>query len=253
MLELKDIDVVFNNNINGNIITSVLQKLNLSVAEGEFVVIVGNNGCGKSTLFNTIAGHIQPKNGHIYIDQMDVTQQTPAQRSSDVALVMQEPGVGTIANMTIEENLSLAYLRGQKRTLRMHNTIKRRQIFKEYLAMLNMNLENKLDQLVGTLSGGQRQALSLIMAIIADYKILLLDEITAALDPKTSDIVMELAAKLVHEQKRTAILITHNMHYALTYGDKTLLMTRDNEFKEYKSEQRQNLTPGELAAAISVV
>lgn len=250
MLELKNIDVAFQNNANTT--HKVLQNLNLSVAEGEFIIIVGNNGCGKSTLFNTISGHVQANSGQIIINNQDVTLQKHAQRSADVALVMQEPGVGTIANMTIEENLSIALMRGKSRKLRLHKTLSRRQMFKEYLAMLDMNLESKLDQLVGTLSGGQRQALSLIMAIIADYKILLLDEITAALDPKTADMVMELAARLVSEQKRTAILITHNMHYALNYGDRTLLMTRDNQFQEYDIIQRKKTTPGELAAAISV-
>lgn len=231
--------------------TKVLQNLNLYVANGEFVIIIGNNGCGKSTMLNTIAGHVRPETGELLIEDKNITKQSVTQRAALIAHVMQEPGMGTIANMTIEENLNLAYMRGQRRSLRLHNTSKRRVLFQEYLKMLDMDLEQRFDQLVGTLSGGQRQALSLIMAIIADYKILLLDEITAALDPRTADNVMAIAAKLVKEQKRTAILITHNMQYALNYGDRTLLMTSGNQFIEYDSQAKQKLSPADLAAAIS--
>lgn len=249
MLKLNNIHVTLSN--TASMTTKVLQNLNLYVANGEFVIIIGNNGCGKSTMLNTIAGHVRPETGELLIAGKNITKQSATQRAALIAHVMQEPGMGTIANMTIEENLNLAYMRGQRRSLRLHNTSKRRVLFQEYLKMLDMDLEQRFDQLVGTLSGGQRQALSLIMAIIADYKILLLDEITAALDPRTADNVIAIAAKLVKEQKRTAILITHNMQYALNYGDRTLLMTSGNQFIEYDSQAKQKLSPADLAAAIS--
>ncbi|HSX20888.1 MAG TPA: ATP-binding cassette domain-containing protein [Gammaproteobacteria bacterium] len=251
MLKLSNINVTLSKGTPLH--AEILQNLNLQVGNGEFVIIIGSNGCGKSTMFNTIAGFIQPDSGAVIIDDSDVTDVKCARRAALVSLVMQDPRVGTMEHMTIEENLSMAYMRGKARGLCLHNTCERRNLFIEKLALLNMNLENKLDQLVGNLSGGQRQALSLIMAIIADYKILLLDEITAALDPSTADNVMAIAAKLVQEEKRTAIMITHNMHYALTYGNRTLLMNRGKIVREYDAATRSSLTPAMLAADIGEI
>jgi putative ABC transport system ATP-binding protein len=164
-----------------------------------------------------------------------------------VAEVMQDPKIGTMEDMTIEENMSFAYFRGKSRTLIPHNSIKRRSLFKEKLAMLEMKLENRMDELVGNLSGGQRQALALIMAILSDSKVLLLDEITAALDPKMAESVIKLAARIVKEEQRTTLMITHNMDHAIQYGDRTLLLAQGQIIKEYNSDEKKNITPLTLA------
>lgn len=249
MLDLKDINVTLSKDTP--LATHVLQNLQLSIQTGEFVCIVGNNGCGKSTLFNVIAGVIQPDSGKIVINQKDVTAQNSIQRVKDVALVMQDPRLGTIANMTVAENLNMALKRGSRRLLIAHNSQKRLQLFKDKLALLGMGLENKLGQIVGNLSGGQRQALSLIMATIADYKILLLDEITAALDPASCEQVMALAIRLVREEKRTALMITHNMQHALSCGTRTLLMRNGKIVRVFDMEARNNMNVTELALSIS--
>jgi len=250
MLKLTNILVTLNK--DSPLQRQVLSNLNLEIKHGEFVIIIGSNGCGKSTLFNTISGYIQPDSGQIFIDERQVAGHSQSEFSKDVAIVMQDPRVGTMENMTIEENLSFAYLRGSRRKLRFHNTPARRKFFKEKLALLEMNLENRLDDLVVHLSGGQRQALSLIMAIVANYKILLLDEITAALDPKTAENVISIAAKLVKIEKRTAIMITHNMHHALEYGHKTLIMAGGKIVQEYQIHDKLGLKPADLVGAIEL-
>lgn len=249
MLNLSNIQVTLGKGTP--LVKPVLQNLNLKVADSEFVIIIGNNGCGKSTLFNTISGYITPESGNIIVDRQDVTKQPQNKRAALVALVMQEPRIGTMEQMTIEENLSFAYMRGKNRSLKFHNTLARRNLFRDRLSTLQMGLENRLNDLVGNLSGGQRQALSLIMSIVADYKILLLDEITAALDPKTADSVMAITAKLVQEEKRTAIMTTHNMHYALDYGNRTLLMKQGSIYREYNMQSKKLLTPAALAVELS--
>lgn len=251
MLELKHVAVTLSKNTP--LATTVLKDLNLSIETGEFVIIVGGNGCGKSTLLNTIAGHVRPDMGKIIIDNQDVTEQACNSRLRDVSLVMQDPRLGTVATMTIFENLNLAYLRGRKPGLALHHTKSRRHMFQEKLQILNMGLENRMDHLVGLLSGGQRQALSLIMAIVADYKIILMDEITAALDPSMAENVMNIAAKIVSEEKRTALMITHNMQHALRYGTKTLLMQNGKILREYNYAARNDMSPVTLAAAIGGV
>lgn len=248
MLKLNNLCVTLNKNTH--LARPILKNLHLSIADGEFDVLIGATGCGKSTLINTIAGYIRPDQGQIIVANQDITYLPQTHRSSLIALVMQEPRLGTMENMTLEENLSFAYMRGKTRQLRLHNNLARRNLFKDRLAMLGMNLENRLDDLVGNLSGGQRQALSLIMAIITDYKILLLDEITAALDPNSADNIMAIAAKLIKEEKRTALMITHNMQHALRYGDRTLVMTNGQLLRTYDKQDRFNLTSSALAMAM---
>jgi putative ABC transport system ATP-binding protein len=244
MLQLCDLQVTINKNTAMQ--RNVLQGLSLNVAANEFITIIGNNGCGKSTLFNAIAGFITPDYGQIIIDKQDVISLNHRQRTQLTTIVMQDPRVGTMENMSIEENLSFAYLRGKSRNLQFHNTASRRQFFKTKLAILHMNLENRLDENVGNLSGGQRQALSLIMAIISDYKVLLLDEITAALDPKSAQSVVEIANRLVKASNKSAIMITHNMQHAIEYGNRTLLMSNGQFVKEYASLARLALSPVDL-------
>ena len=231
MLNMQNINVTFGRGTK--LERRIFDNLNLYVAPGEFVTIIGGNGAGKSTLFNVISGYIMPDRGSVMIDQEDVTNVSQIDRAALIAKVMQDPRIGTIENMSIEENMSFAYMRDKKRGLALYDSLERRKLFQQKLKMLGMGLENKLDELVCNLSGGQRQALSIIMAIIADFKILLLDEITAALDPKTAEAVMTLAAKIAREEKRTTIMITHNMQHAITYSDRILVLSNGKIAKEF--------------------
>lgn len=200
----------------------VLTNLNLTVEAGEFVVLVGGNGAGKSTLFNAISGAIPIESGQIMLDQTDITAWSSERRAGDIAKVLQDPRQATIANMTIEENLSFAFKRARSRGLSLYKNKHRRCFFQEKLALLNMGLENRLNELTGNLSGGQRQALSLIMALMGESKILLLDEITAALDPGMAEMMMALTTRIVAQENRTTIMITHNPAHMAGYGNRTL-------------------------------
>lgn len=227
MLNLQNINLTLNK--NSNIERQVLKNLNLSVACGEFVVIMGGNGAGKSSLFNVISGFIKPDSGNVVIDGNNVTYASQISRSAYIAKVMQDPRIGTMENMTIFENMSFALKRGQPRGLTPFTNSVRKTLFQEKLLMLDMGLENRLYELVRNLSGGERQALSLIMAVISDSKILLLDEITAALDPKIAENVIELVDKIVRLERRTCIMITHSMVEAIKY-ENHLVVLKDGNF-----------------------
>ena len=225
---------------------TILEDLSLEVQKGEFLVIIGGNGAGKSTVFNTISGFMKPEKGRILIDGVDVTKTSQQERAKLVSIVMQDPRVGTMENMTILENMSFSYKRGKGRGFSLFNNAGRRAFFKEKLSLLDMNLENRINEMVTNLSGGQRQALSLVMSIIAESKILLLDEITAALDPKIAEHVMVLADKLVREQNLTCVMITHNMEHAIRYGDRTIVL-KDGQFRrEYSQKEKAELTVFDL-------
>ncbi|PPE05365.1 Choline transport ATP-binding protein OpuBA [Holospora curviuscula] len=225
----------------------VLNGLNVQVKEGEFLVVVGSNGAGKSTLFNLISGAITPDSGKIYILGKDVTFSTPMERSRLVSMVVQDPKAGTIAQMTIFENMAFALKRGQKRGLKRFFTPYRWTLCKEKCSILGIGLEHRLKEFVGNLSGGQRQGLSLLMAIAQDSSILLLDEITAALDPINSDRIMELTAKIVTQYQRTCIMITHNMAQAIRYGDRVLVLKNGTFVKEYTAAEKSKLPPYDRA------
>lgn len=220
MLSLINIDVKVGHQTS--LERQVLKQLNLTVNQGEFIILIGGNGAGKSTLFQAIAGTVLPDAGQILLDNQDITQWPAEKRAGFIAKVLQDPRQATIAPMTIEENLSFAFKRGQPRGLHFHNTHQRREFFQERLLMLKMGLENRLDELVGHLSGGQRQALSLVMALLQNARILLLDEITAALDPQMADKIMELTTSLVKEEGQTTVMITHNPAHMQGYGHRTL-------------------------------
>lgn len=224
----------------------ILEDLSLEVKKGEFLVVIGGNGAGKSTVFNTISGFMKPEKGRILIDGVDVTKSSQKARAKLVSIVMQDPRMGTMENMSILENMAFSYKRGQNRGFRLFNSDKRRQFFQEKLSLLEMNLENRLHEMVSNLSGGQRQALSLVMSIMAESKVLLLDEITAALDPKIAEHVMALADKLVREQNLTCIMITHNMEHAIRYGDRTVLLKEGRFCKSYSREEKSKLTVFDL-------
>ena len=191
-------------------VRNVLINLDLTVKKGEFLLILGENGAGKTTLFNTISGVIQPSRGSIFIDSRDVTSEAQFQRADLVANVFQDPKVGTISNMTLRENLNLAYMRGKRRGSDTCCSEERDEFFREKLRELEMGLENRLDNFAGELSGGQRQALSITMALLTESKILVLDEITAALDRANSEKIMNIVQEKCLKAGKTCLMITHS-------------------------------------------
>ena len=245
MLKLENISLTFNpGTVNEK---KALENLSLHLEKGDFVTILGSNGAGKSTLFNTIAGTFLPDSGKVILDGRDITKQPDYKRSKEIGRLFQDPLKGTAPNMTIEENLALAYLRANhaKSPFSMVNKSDRAE-FREKLAMLNLGLEDRMDQPVGLLSGGQRQALTLLMATLVTPKILLLDEHTAALDPGTAEVVLELTKKIVAENGITCLMITHNLASSLALGNRTLMMENGRIVLDLKNEQRQGLTPDDL-------
>lgn len=251
MLTLEGIDVTLAKNTL--LERKVLSQLNLKVAPGEFVVIIGGNGAGKSTLFNLISGFTEPDCGKILIDGKDVTSWSQRARAGMISKVMQDPKIGTMEKMTIFENMAFAFKRGQNRGLTLFTTRSRVALFKETLCLLNAGLENRLDDLVSNLSGGQRQSLSVVMALLQESNILLLDEITAALDPSSSDSIMELTNRIVRQKNLSCIMITHDMAHALKYGDRLLLLQGGAFIKEYSQERKSKMSIAELTAEFQLI
>ena len=251
MLRLKNIRKVFN---EGTVNEKVaLDGVTLTVEDGEFATIVGSNGAGKSTLFNCIGGSFYPDEGSIYLDDRNITYVPEHKRAVEIGRLFQDPMKGTAPHMTIEENLSLAYLRaGQKKSIFSRPSNADRGMFRERLSLLHMGLEDRMKQPVGLLSGGQRQALTLLMATLVPPKILLLDEHTAALDPATADKVLDLTKKIVKENHLACLMITHNMHSALELGNRTLMMDSGRIVLDIKGEERAGLTVDGLLEKFSV-
>ena len=244
MIEVRNLFITFN---RGTAIENpVLKGLSLNVKEGEFVCVIGSNGAGKSTLLNAISGDCPIDAGEVIIQGKKVNHQTSWQRAGLVARVFQDPMAGTCESLTIEENMALAYQRGQKRGLGFALNGKKREIFKEKLALLGLGLENRLTDQMGRLSGGQRQAVSLLMASLQPSSILLLDEHTAALDPKTTAFVLELTNKIVREQKLTTLMITHSMRQALDYGDRTVMLHQGQVAFDVTGEERKKMDVPDL-------
>ncbi|MDD4347401.1 MAG: ATP-binding cassette domain-containing protein [Desulfitobacteriaceae bacterium] len=240
MLKIVNLTKIFNpGTINEK---KALDNINLHLKEGDLVTIIGSNGAGKSTLMNAISGAIAVDKGKIYIDNIDVTSQPEYRRGKFIGRVFQDPMTGTAAEMTVEENLVLALKRGQKRTLRKSIKNPERVLFREQLKLLGLNLENDLRQKVGLLSGGQRQALTLLMATITKPKLLLLDEHIAALDPQIANLVMELTKQIVKTNRLTALMITHDLHQALAVGNRTIMMHKGRMLFELKGEERKRAT-----------
>lgn len=245
MLKLENISLTFNpGTVNEK---KALENLNLHLQKGDFVTILGSNGAGKSTLFNTIAGTYIPDSGKVFLDRKDITKLPDYKRSKQIGRLFQDPLKGTAPNMTIEENLALAYLRASH-TKSPFSMVSRadRADFREKLAMLNLGLEDRMSQPVGLLSGGQRQALTLLMATLVTPKILLLDEHTAALDPGTAEIVLELTKKIVAENNITCLMITHNLASSLALGNRTIMMAGGHIALDIRDEERRGLTPDDL-------
>lgn len=226
---------------------TALNGLSLHLDKGDFVTIIGSNGAGKSTLFNAIAGGFFVDDGSIVLEGEDITFTAEYKRSKTIGRLFQDPIKGTAPGMTIEENMALAYLRASHGTFPFSRITKKdKEFFQEKLSLLNMGLEDRLKQPVGLLSGGQRQALTLLMATMVTPKLLLLDEHTAALDPATADKVLELTKKIVEENKITCLMITHNMQQALDMGNRTLMMANGNIVLDVKGEERTNMSVEDL-------
>jgi putative ABC transport system ATP-binding protein len=244
MIKLENLNVIFNQGTQ--LENWVLRDINLQIEEGEFVTIIGGNGAGKSTLMNVMTGDISVESGKVIIDGQDVTKLNTENRSSFIARIFQDPMLGTFAELSIEENLSLAYNRGRVRGLSLALRGDLRAKFKEAMSELGMGLEQRLNDKVALLSGGQRQVLSLIMATLQGSKLLLLDEHTAALDPKTAKTVLELTASIIERRKLTSLMITHSMTHALEYGNRTLMMYHGQIIRDMKEKERMSLSPTDL-------
>jgi putative ABC transport system ATP-binding protein len=244
MIELRNISKTFNTGSASEI--RALQDINITIHQKEFVVVVGSNGSGKSTFLNIIAGNQKPDGGKILIEGKEVNNLHEHQRSKWIARIFQNPLMGTAPDLTILENFRLAALRTQNKTLTIGTKKKFRETVREKISMLNLNLENKVDQPMGTLSGGQRQALTLIMAVMDNAKILLMDEPAAALDPKTSETLMTLAKKIIDDFGLTAILVTHQMKDAIRYGNRIILMSEGTIKTDLTGDEKMKLQLQEL-------
>lgn len=243
MLELKNVSVIFN---EGTVNEKVaLSDINFKKNTGDFVTIIGSNGAGKSTLFQAISGAVETKSGSILLNDRDITFEPEYKRSRVIGRLFQDPLKGTAPNMTIEENLHLSNQRGKHFSLSLMSH-RYRDTFKKALKELDLGLEDRLETKVGLLSGGQRQALTLLMATLVTPELLLLDEHTAALDPKTAEKVLELSKKIVNENNITTLMITHNMEDALKYGNKTMIMKDGKIIALIEGEKREKMTVDEL-------
>ena len=244
MLELIDVCKTFNpGTVNEKV---ALDGLNLHLKRGEFVTVIGGNGAGKSTLMNSVAGVYGIDSGRILIDGQDVTHLPEYKRASFIGRVFQDPMMGTAATMQIEENMALAARRGQKRGLLPGITNKERETYQERLKILGLGLEDRMTAKVGLLSGGQRQALTLLMAALQRPKLLLLDEHTAALDPKTAAKVLDVTTQIVEKDNLTTLMITHNMRDAIAYGDRLIMMYNGRIAVDVSGEEKKKLTVEQL-------
>ena len=244
MLELKNITKTFNpGTVNEKV---ALNDISITLNDGDFVTVIGGNGAGKSTMLNAIAGVWKPDCGHVIIDGVDVTRLPEHKRAKYLGRVFQDPMTGTAADMQIEENLALAARRGARRTLRSGINARERREYKELLKILDLGLEERLTAKVGLLSGGQRQALTLLMATLKKPKLLLLDEHTAALDPKTAKKVLEITEEIVAKDNLMTIMITHNMADAIRVGNRLIMMHEGRIVVDVKGEEKKKLTIEQL-------
>jgi ABC-type uncharacterized transport system, ATPase component len=251
MLVLQDLHKTFN---PGTVMSkTALAGVDLTLKQGDFITVIGGNGAGKSTLLNAIAGSFLVDSGRISIGGRDVTNLPENKRAALLGRVFQDPMTGTAASMNIEENLALARRRGQRRRLLWGITPRERTEYRERLASLGLGLEDRMGSKVGLLSGGQRQALTLLMATLRKLELLLLDEHTAALDPKTADKVLELTRQLIGENKLTALMVTHNMKDALALGNRTIMMHEGKIILDLNEEQKRHMTVEDLLAQFEKV
>lgn len=251
MLQLIDVSKVF---MAGSVNQKLaLNNVNLNILPGDFVTVIGGNGAGKSTLLNVVAGVHHNESGKILLDGKDITNKPEYKRAADLGRVFQDPMMGTAADMNIEENLALALRRGKRRGLKWQITKEEHQQYIEKLAPLALGLEGRMGTKVGLLSGGQRQALTLLMATLRKPKLLLLDEHTAALDPKTARKVLELTQLIVEKDKLTTMMITHNMKDALRVGNRLIMMYEGRIIYDVRGEEKQKLHTSDLMAKFEMV
>ncbi len=247
-LQLQGVNKTFSRGTLDEVVA--LDNIAIDVRAGDFVTVIGSNGAGKTTLLNIIAGIFPPeRGGAVIISGRNVTNLSEHRRARFVGRVYQDPQIGTATKMTIGENMAMALLRGKSRGLRMATNRRRREVFREALRPLGLGLDDRLSSLVGTLSGGQRQALSLVMATLSRPSLLLLDEHTATLDPKTARIVLELSEMIISHEKMTAMMVTHNMEVALRYGNRLMMMHKGRVIVDLDHAQRRNLAVSDLVAA----
>ena len=244
MLKIENLSKTFNaNTVNEK---KALDQLNLQVDDGDFITIIGGNGAGKSTLMNMVAGVYPIDCGTIYLDGKNISLQAEFQRAQMIGRVFQDPMLGTAADMAIQENLAMANRRGKKRGLKWGITPKEKEVFHEQLKRLGLGLEDRMTSKVGLLSGGQRQALTLLMATLIKPKLLLLDEHTAALDPRTAKKVLDLTNEIVNEQKLTTLMVTHNMQDAIHIGNRLIMMHEGKIIYDVCGEEKKNLHVSDL-------
>ena len=250
MLQLRNIHKTFNaGSVNEK---HALCGLNLHLNAGDFTTVIGGNGAGKSTMLNAISGVWPIDSGQILIDGIDVTKLPEYKRATYLGRVFQDPMLGTATNMEIQENLALALRRGKRRTLRWRITHQEREQYRELLKTLDLGLEDRLTSKVGLLSGGQRQALTLLMATLTRPKLLLLDEHTAALDPKTAAKVLEISDRIIAENQLTALMVTHNMRDAITHGNRLIMLKDGQIILDISGEEKKHLTVENLLAKFAV-
>ncbi len=249
MLELKNVTKTFNpGTVNEKI---AMNRLSLNVNKGDFITVIGGNGAGKSTLMNAVTGVFGVDSGKIILDGIDITHFAEHKRAKFFGRVFQDPMMGTVPDMEIQENLALAYRRGKPHGLGWGINAKERALYREQLSRLGLGLENRMSAKVGLLSGGQRQALTLLMSTLVRPKMLLLDEHTAALDPKTAEKVLKLTDEIVGEDNLTTLMVTHNMQNAIDYGNRLIMMWDGKVILDIAGEEKKNLTVEALLNAFS--
>lgn len=239
MLELQHIHKYYNPGTVNEM--CLFEDFNLSIKKGQFVSVVGSNGSGKTSMLNIVCGSINPDSGKILIEGQDITKEKEYRRLRRIGRVYQNPAMGTCPNMTILENMSMADQKGKFFGLSMGTNKSRIPFYQEQLRQLNLGLEDKLHVKVGSLSGGQRQAMSLLMSTMTPIDFLILDEHTAALDPKTAELIMELTDKVVREKQLTTIMVTHNLRYAVEYGDRLLMMHQGYAVMDLEGDEKKNM------------
>lgn len=244
MLELKDIHKYYNPGTVNEM--CLFHGFNLSIEEGEFVSVIGSNGSGKTSMLNIICGSIPVEAGQIFMNGSDITKEKEYKRNRRIGRVYQNPAMGTCPSMTILENMALADNKGKVYGFGRGTNKARISYYKELLSQLGLGLEDKLDIKVGALSGGQRQAMALLMSTMTPIEFLILDEHTAALDPKTAELIMELTDKIVKEKKLTTIMVTHNLRYAVEYGDRLLMMHQGEAVLDLKGEEKRAMSVDEI-------
>ena len=248
MIRLENINKTFNKNTPNAV--HLIRDLNFHVAPGDFVTIIGSNGAGKTTLFNLISGNIMPCSGRISMKGKDISRQPEFKRAQTMGRIFQDPLLGTASNMTLEDNMMITHRKGFK-WLKLSLNRKMREFFRRELVLLDMGLEDRMKENISLLSGGQRQALTLLMTVLSNPDLILLDEHTAALDPRNAAKVMELTLTFINQYNLTAMMITHNMNHAIQYGNRLIMMDAGEIIIDLKGEEKKNLTPARLVEMFS--